>query len=60
MRKTGDMANLGNVIRLKRPKCRHRYTWVVSYAEPGVATGAVQYVKYQQCRRCGEYLQRVA
>jgi len=54
------MANLGNVIKLGVPKCRHKYTWVVSYAEQPAATDAMHYVKYQQCRRCGTYLQRVA
>jgi hypothetical protein len=60
MGKTAVMTLFGNASKLKLPKCRHRYTWVVSYAEQGVATEAVQYLKYQQCRRCGEYLQRVA
>ena len=55
------MAMLGiDVLRPTPEKCRHRRAWVVSHLELHQGTGTTNYVKFRQCRRCGEYLERVA
>ena len=41
-------------------KCKHRRTWVVSHLELHQGTGNTNYVKFRQCRRCGEYTERLA
>lgn len=55
------MAMLGiEVLRPTPEKCRHRRVWVVSHLELHQGTETTNYAKFRQCRRCGEYLERVA
>lgn len=55
------MAMLGIEVKRTAPdKCRHRRTWVVSHLELHQGTGTTNYVKFRQCRRCGEYTERLA
>ena len=59
--KNDRMAMLGiEALRPTPEKCRHRRVWVVSHLELHQGTETTNYVKFRQCRRCGEYLERVA
>ncbi|MEM7287479.1 MAG: hypothetical protein AAF480_14100 [Actinomycetota bacterium] len=55
------MAMLGiDVLRTTPENCRHRRAWVVSHLELQQGTDTTNYAKFRQCRRCGEYLERLA
>lgn len=59
--KNEPMAMLGiEALRPTPDKCRHRRVWVVSHLELHQGTETTNYAKFRQCRRCGEYLERVA